>query len=431
MATAPIVIIFILLATKTIDFNTLISGIKGTPTIKPWEILIIFFSTAYVSISTDITGIFDYLAYKLVHLAKGDGLKLFLFFYFFSCFLTAFTSNDIVILTLTPIILYLGRHSSVNVLPLLFAEFFGANTFRMLLYIGNPTNIIVANSLNLNFWEYTKVMWLPTVVAALSNVLLLYALFRKQIRCNYALKEESNFEVRNWLNAFICSGLLFAMILFLLFSQRIGVPLWKVTLWTAILSFINNSAFGIYYLLKGRKLTKIQLEVGKIVYGLKTDRIQMWVAFRRVPWKILPFIATVFIIVQAFHDLGYIDKIAAYYSQVAHTEAKGIFFSGVGSIILANIINNQPMSIFLSRVFTNTQIALNESVVQASAYATIISSNLGANITLIGALAGLMWKRILDVKKVKITYASFFRIGIIVTPITALLTFITLYFILN
>ncbi|MCB5231361.1 MAG: ArsB/NhaD family transporter, partial [Candidatus Cloacimonas sp.] len=128
---------------------------------------------------------------------------------------------------------------------------------------------------------------------------------------------------------------------------------------------------------------------------------------------------------------GYIDKIAAYYSQVAHTEAKGIFFSGVGSIILANIINNQPMSIFLSRVFTNTQIALNESVVQASAYATIISSNLGANITLIGALAGLMWKRILDVKKVKITYASFFRIGIIVTPITALLTFITLYFMLN
>ncbi|MBI5789835.1 MAG: hypothetical protein HZA78_13375 [Candidatus Schekmanbacteria bacterium] len=61
------------------------------------EIIIIFFTPAYASISVDVTGIFDFLAYKIVYKAKGDGCKLFLFFYLFACPLTAFTSNDIVI----------------------------------------------------------------------------------------------------------------------------------------------------------------------------------------------------------------------------------------------------------------------------------------------------------------------------------------------
>lgn len=430
MVTAPMLVIFLLLISKQIGVSTLIQGIKGTETIKPWEIIIIFFATAYVSISTDITGIFDYFAYKMVRSAKGNGLKLFFFFYLFSCFLTAFTSNDIVILTLTPIILYLGKHCSVNVIPLLFAEFFGANTLSMLLYIGNPTNIIVANSLGFSFGEYTNVMWLPTIVATVSNAVLLFILFRKRISRNYQLNQGSQFEVRSWVNAFICSGILLGMLICLLLAEKIGIPLWKITLITALLSFVNNTVFGLYYLLKGHKLTRGQLEVGKIVYGLKTDKIQMWVAFRRVPWKILPFVAAIFVLVQAFYELEIINKVATLYSQVATSPLKTVFFSGFGSLFLANIINNQPMSIFLSRIFTSANLLLSDKIVLASAYATIISSNLGANITLIGALAGIMWKKILQVKGVDISYRDFFRVGLIVTPITVILTYLTLLFVI-
>jgi arsenical pump membrane protein len=73
------------------------------------------------------------------------GAKKFLFYFFFlSSVITLFTSNDIVILTLTPIIFYFGKHAKVRMMPYLIAEFFAANIWSMFLYIGNPTNIIVA-----------------------------------------------------------------------------------------------------------------------------------------------------------------------------------------------------------------------------------------------------------------------------------------------
>jgi len=80
---------------------------------------------------------------------------LFFYFFFLSSLITLFTSNDIVILTLTPIIFYFGKHAKVKMMPYLIAEFFAANIWSMFLYIGNPTNIIVAMASGLNFYEYT------------------------------------------------------------------------------------------------------------------------------------------------------------------------------------------------------------------------------------------------------------------------------------
>ncbi len=48
---------------------------------------------------------------------------------------TTFTSNDIVIMTLTPIILYYAKATGVDPIPMLFGQFWAANTFSMMLYV--------------------------------------------------------------------------------------------------------------------------------------------------------------------------------------------------------------------------------------------------------------------------------------------------------
>jgi arsenical pump membrane protein len=52
--------------------------------------------------------------------------------------------------------------------------------------------------------------------------------------------------------------------------------------------------------------------------------------------------------------------------------------------------------------------------------ATTIGSNLGANITPIGALAGIMWMSILRDKEVKLSFKEFVTYGLLVTPVTLL-----------
>jgi len=49
-------------------------------------------------------------------------------------------------------------------------------------------------------------------------------------------------------------------------------------------------------------------------------------------------------------------------------------------------------------------------------FALIMGSNLGANITLIGALAGIMWRSILKFNNVNISYFEFAKIGLCITP---------------
>ena len=68
--------------------------------------------------------------------------------------LTIFTSNDIVILTFTPFICYFSKNAKINPIPYLVAEFAAANTYSMMLIIGNPTNIYLATSASIDFISY-------------------------------------------------------------------------------------------------------------------------------------------------------------------------------------------------------------------------------------------------------------------------------------
>ncbi|OGE82598.1 MAG: hypothetical protein A2Y39_02545 [Candidatus Delongbacteria bacterium GWF2_40_14] len=380
MVNGSIIAILLLIIFQVIDFETIRLGLAGDGRLKPWEIVVIFFTVAYVSVSLDITGIFDYLAYRIVLLSKGNGINLFIFFYLFSSILTVFTSNDIVILTLTPIIFYLGKHAHLNVIPLLFAEFFGANTLSMFLYIGNPTNIIVGNSIGLGFLEYTQVMWLPSLVAAVANLILLYIFFKKDLTAKFEQKLESAYEVVSWNDAAVSSALTLIMLGILAFSQHLGLAIWEVT-----------AAFMVIFVLKD------------LISGLGSFQKTI----KKMPWQILPFIMAFFILVANLKDIGAVDSLAAYTSDLSSNLGSSIFFNGTIGFLLVNMINNQPATILYSNILISDQFIAPDASFYGAAYAVITASNLGANLTLIGALAGLMWKRILKKKKLNISYWYF------------------------
>ena len=435
IATGSIFALLALLSLQIIDLETVKIGIFGNGQLKPWEIIVIFFTVAYVSISVDVTGILDYFAYKIVHKAKGNGIKLFIFSYLFSCFLTVFTSNDIVILTLTPIIFYLSKHAKLNVAPLLFAEFFGANTLSMLLYIGNPTNIIVGNALGLGFLEYTKIMWLPTVAAAITNLAFLYLIFNKSLTKKFKPNQDAQFSVRNWFDAIISSALLLAMLGTLAASQALGIPIWVVTSAFAIIFIIEDLIFSFYYILKYRSLPSGASQKEKQAMskscGLPENPNEFWITIRRIPWKILPFVTVFFILVAGLNAYGAVDWLAVMISQSSATLGSSIVTNGILGFLLANIINNQPMTILLSNVLVSDSLQTPALAFQGGAYAVVIASNLGANFTVIGALAGLMWRKILKTKGLEINYFDFLKIGLAATPVVFALSLLALYLVLR
>ena len=81
------------------------------------------------------------------------------------------------------------------------------------------------------------------------------------------------------------------------------------------------------------------------------------------------------------------------------------------------------MSVFFSNCLANASSSLYYS---KAIYATIISSNIGAFLTPIGALAGIMWMSILKRNKVNFTFGRFMKYGSIIAIPTLIISLLVL-----
>ena len=84
---------------------------------------------------------------------------------------------------------------------------------------------------------------------------------------------------------------------------------------------------------------------------------------------------------------------------------------GVTSYLSANLINNIPMSVLFCPIMQG----LTGNALTGALYATVVGSNLGALLTPIGALAGIMWTSMLKKYDVKLTYLNFVKYGILIS----------------
>ena len=336
-----------------------------------------------LSVFLDEVGFFRYLASKTLVLAKHSQTRLFVLLYVVVSVLTVFTSNDVVILTFTPFLCYFAKHAGINPRPYLVAEFVAANTMSMTLLIGNPTNIYIATTYRVSFAEYASVMALPTLAGSLVAFLALFLIFRKELRAP-AEAVELDATITDKPELVLGLVALGTCTLLLAIGPYFGLELWLVSLVSAVVLFASVAFLSV---LHKRKPT----ELGH--------------AFLRAPWQLVPFVLSMFVIVQALSEAGVTDAVSRL---LGNTHP--IFFYGVSSFLAANFINNIPMSVFFCPVLAPLA-SLGGTPAQGAIYATVVGSNLGAYLTPVGALAGILWMSLLKKQDVKFGYLDFLKYG--------------------
>ncbi len=379
LAGAMLILLF-----NCISLEEAFNGLTVKSDINPFKILILFISMTFLSVFLDEVGFFSYLASFATKKAKSNQLTLFIILYALVSILTVFTSNDIVILTFTPFICYFAKNTKINPIPYLVAEFAAANTWSMMLIIGNPTNIYLATAWGINFIDYFKVMALPTFIAGIVELTIMYLLFRKQLKAPLIYNEE---EVKISDKPSLIIGLshLGACLIMLVISSYVDLPMWIISLVSAVSLII----FAISFSVARKKPLKPLLSTAK-----------------RLPWDLIPFVLSMFIIVLALGKQGVTEKI-----RVLLGEQNVILSYGYTSFLACNLINNIPMSVLYSTIPNMPTMALNMQAV----FSTIIGSNIGAFLTPIGALAGIMFTGLVTKHNVKYTFKSFILYGIIIS----------------
>ncbi len=377
------------------------TGLTQAGDVNPIKILLLFFSMTMMSVYLDEIGFFRLLAHKVLARAGGKQTTLFFLLYILVSVLTVFTSNDIIVLTFTPFICHFAKSARIDPIPYLVSEFVAANTWSMLLIIGNPTNIYLMTGTGVSFLDYTLQMLLPTVLAGAVSLGMLFLLFRKKL--NAPLNPEETPAPRVDLPTEVV-GLahLGGCIVLLSVSSFIGLPMWLIT-----------CAFF------------ISLVLFTMAIGFFRRRAPFLIArcFIRAPWDLAPFVLSMFVLVLALDKYGITSALGSLLSRPSGTGGTVVSF-GVSSFFASNAVNNIPMSVLYRSILSNAQnlpaqpaaaqiaeAQLATAQLAAAQLAAVIGSNLGAFFTPTGALAGIMWTGQLHDHGVPFSFARFVKYG--------------------
>lgn len=371
-----------------------------------WDPTLAFIGIIFISLILDKIGFFEWAALHIIHFSKGDGVKLFLYLILLGAGISAFFANDGAALILTPIVYQKIKHLGLSqryMLPYIMGSGFVADTTSLPLIISNLVNILTADIFKIGFFEYASVMIFVNFFSLVATIMALYLYFRKDILKRvdleaiedkppkYAIKDRFLFKL---------SWLVFLVLLVGFFvAEHYHIPI--------------SMVIGIGAFILGVATYK------KEIVDMKT------LVLKETPWKIVIFSIGMYVVVYSLKNTGFTDFITYIIKQTTSISLDlGILATGFLAALLSSVMNNLPSVMVVNLSILDTGFDI--QTMKYLAYANVIGCDLGPKITPIGSLATLLWLYVLNQKGINISWGYYFKVGVVLTIPTLLITLIGL-----
>lgn len=363
-------------------------------------VILFIMGFALVSEGLRRSGFIHFLAYRLTDRGGSNTTRLTLYLFLLSSLLTYFTSNDIVVLTMTPIVMSVAYQARIrNAKLLLLSQFIAANTVSMGILIGSPTNLILGQALDIRFVEYLFLMLVPSTVA-----LMITFVFVTWVNGFVEKRGRSENRVLRWLVGTWTHEDRYSPPRFSEYRTFTGeMRTWVGVFALAVLMLTVGTATNTGLLVAAIAIAGLGL------YTLRrsarnrdepTGRLFMVRSLRVLPFGIVFFGLTYFVLADAMADTRFVredvDEFVTDHAS-SHTPVPS-WGSMLASGGLVNTMNDLPASALTGTVLERVEFEtpFDRALVVQGALAGL---NIATYVTPVGALAGIIWFDILRKEK--------------------------------
>ncbi|HOH47234.1 MAG TPA: ArsB/NhaD family transporter [Candidatus Cloacimonadota bacterium] len=362
-----------------------------------WNVIFFLIGMMMVISVLKDTGIFMYIAIKTAKLAKGYPLRIMMYMFLATAFISAFMGSVTSIMILVPIVLLIAHELKITPIPFIITMVIASNMGGAATMIGDPPNILIGSATSYTFMDFILNLTPPVLIITFSSLGLIWLLYRRAMR----VTNQNRVKLMEFKETGLIKNkrkLIFGLVILVLMLTALALQS-VINIGTATVAMTAGLAM---MLMNNRK---------------KVDKVLT----QDIDWTTIFFFMGLFMIVESLVETGFISSLAQKVLELTNSEPKATSFAILWlSGLFSAIIDNVPFVAAMIPMLEHIGVVFKTNSLPASAmhplwWSLALGTCLGGNGTLIGASANIVAAGIAQRNGFPISFKDFTKIGAIFT----------------